>query len=109
MSLNAKLELIEQKTTRAFDNEKYDIDAFQEMTFEIPNINDIPNEMLEQTPLAEFKKDIEEVMKESGLEYKLEFVSLTATCDGGCFEPCYCLCWYDKGIHTKVFHFSTVY
>lgn len=109
MNLYEKLDNIEKQTMEAFDNENYDLDAFEEMTFEVPNLDSIPEDILAKTPLAEFKRKITEVMDTSGFEYQLVFVSLTATCDGGCYEPCYCLCWYDNGIHTKVFHFETVY
>lgn len=109
MDLYEKLAHIEEEITKQFDDEKYSLDAFEEMTFEVPNLNEIPESMMEQTPLAEFQKHIKEVMDESGFDYKLEFVSLTATAEGECYEPCYCLCWYDNGIHTKVFHFETVY
>lgn len=109
MTLYEKLANLEEQTMEEFENENYSLDAFEQMEFEQPNFKDIPAELKEQTPLANFEKQIAELMDASGFAYKLELVALPATCDGGCYEPCYYLCWYDNDIHTKIFHFETMY
>ena len=109
MKIYDELTKIASLTTQEFDNENYDIDVFQRMAFEYSELKDIPEELLEATPLADFEKKVREFMDSTGFDYKLELVAMPATCDGGCFEPYYYLCWYDNGIKTVKFNFSTVY
>jgi hypothetical protein len=62
--------------------------------------------LFEQTPLANFEKNIKELMDKTGYDYSLEFIDVVATYE--CFEPYYILCWYDNGIHIEKFHFETL-
>ena len=109
MTLIEKLDEIEELINDEFENEKCDIEVLQKLARTVYYYKTVPHSLIVGTPLQIFEMMIEEAMAERNLEYKLEFVAMPATCDGDCFEPHYCLCWYDNGIHTKVFVFTTSY
>lgn len=102
--LQTKLDQLQQKTDSAFDS-IYAANALEKVVCYCGST--IPQSLWNQTPLANFEQEVRNIMDKTGYSYALELIDIVVTCDGGCYEPYYCLCWYDGKIHTKTFHFST--
>ena len=97
---------IEADTQQEFDDENYDIDAFQRMCFDYP-VNSIPASLLNQTPLAQFENQIVTLMSLTNFPYKLDRIGIFNVECGEAFLAAYSLCWYDGGLFSRSFKFET--
>ena len=109
MNIKEKLVDIKKVTETEFENENYDWESLEKIFCHHNWKKEIPQESLEKTPLANFEKQVKEIMDNSGYEYKLDMVSIYPTCDGDCFEIHYCLSWFDNKQQTMKFKFETLY